>query len=171
MLLYNSSSTRHPKGDAPVTTSPAAFEQHDHAACIHTALAAAEATCAEKGLRLTAARRKVLSILLEAHEAMGAYDILGRLDGAAPPAAYRALSFLTEHGFAHRIERLNAYIACSHPGERHHPTFLICRSCHKVAETESRSSIATAARAAGFTVEQTVMEAEGICPTCQKEAE
>ena len=32
--------------------------------------------------------------------------------GHQPPVAYRALAFLTEHGLAHRIRRLNAFAAC-----------------------------------------------------------
>ncbi len=146
---------------------PTAFDPHDHRACVSGAIAAAEAVSAERGLRLTEARRKVLTILLQAHEAMGAYEVLEQLDGAAPPVAYRALAFLTENGFAHRIERLNAYVACAHPGASHDPAFLICRSCHKVAETEAAAPVAGAAKKAGFAVEQTVVEAEGLCPACQ----
>ncbi len=150
--------------------APHGFDRHDHRACIATALAAAEKVCAEKGLRFTPVRRQVLSILLEAHEAVGAYEVLERLDGAAPPVAYRALAFLTENGFAHRIERLNAFVACAHPGAVHDPAFMICRSCHKVAETAARAPMAGAAAAAGFAIEQTVIEAEGLCPACQGRA-
>ncbi len=42
-----------------------------------------------------------------------------------------------EQGLAHRIERLNAYVACAHPGPVNDPAFMICRSCHKVAEAEA----------------------------------
>ncbi len=55
------------------------FEEHNHGACVHDALADAESHCAEHGLRLTESRRRVLEILLEAHRAMGAYEILDRL--------------------------------------------------------------------------------------------
>lgn len=146
-----------------------AFHTHDHIQCITSALTAAEATCAEKGLRMTPIRRQVFSILLEAHQAMGAYEVLEKLgSGAAPPVAYRALAFLTEHGFAHRIERLNAYVACAEPGSDHAPAFLICRDCNLVAEAQTDSPVAASARAAGFAVEQVVIEAEGLCPSCQE---
>jgi Fur family transcriptional regulator, zinc uptake regulator len=152
----------------------AAFGQHDHVACVDTALAAADATCAARGLQFTPVRRRVLEILLEAHEAMGAYDILARLDaegmGSKPPVAYRALAFLVDNGFVHRIERLNAFIACSHPGATHAPAFMICRQCGTVAEAEAAPGgpLAASAAATGFRVEQTVIEIEGLCPACQK---
>ena len=101
------------------------FERHDHAGCIAEGLAAAERTCAERGLQLTPVRRRVLEYLLGEHRALGAYEILERLRteglGKQPPVAYRALDFLVTHGFAHRIEKLNAFIACGLPGEPHQP--------------------------------------------------
>ena len=62
-------------------------------------------------------------MLLQEHRALGAYAILDRLRdagfGSQPPVAYRALDFLVENGFVHKIERLNAFVACSHPGASH----------------------------------------------------
>ena len=149
------------------------FHRHDHATCIADAITQAEVYCAERGLKFTDQRRRVLRYLLEDHRALGAYDILDRLraDGlnAQPPVAYRALEFLVAHGFAHRIERLNAFIACAHPEAPHAPAFLICRMCHAVAETETdpaESRLGAAAETAGFTIEATVLEAEGVCPNC-----
>ena len=149
------------------------FEEHDHGACVASGLAAAEAYCADAGLKLTPVRRKVLELLLQEHRALGAYALLDLLKGAGfgsqPPVAYRALDFLTEHGFAHKIERLNAFVACSHPGETHSPAFMICRQCDAVAEALSapaKGALGQAARTAGFRIEKTVLEAEGVCPDC-----
>ena len=149
------------------------FEPHDHASCVGDALAAAEARCAAEGLRLTPVRRKVLEILLQEHKALGAYAILDRLRdagfGSQPPVAYRALDFLSEHGFVHKVERLNAFVACMHPGASHTPAFMICRKCDAVAEaqsTPSKGALGAAAKAAGFQIERTVVEAEGVCPAC-----
>lgn len=147
------------------------FADHDHGACIRTALSAAEAACAAQSLRLTPVRRRTLEILLEAHEALGAYDVLARLDaeglGSKPPVAYRALTFLVDAGLAHRIERLNAFVACTHPGADHDPAFMICNSCGTVAEGEAQDAMAPSAAAAGFKIDRTVVEATGICPSCQ----
>ena len=149
-----------------------AFETHDHSVCIETAVAAAAQSCAARGLQFTDVRRRVLEILLAEHRALGAYDILDQLRaegrGAQPPVAYRALDFLVKYGFAHRIERLNAFTACVHPGADHDPAFLICRACSAVAEAKAGPgrALGAAAAAQGFTIEQTVVEAEGLCPKC-----
>ena len=147
------------------------FGHHDPAHCIRSALTAGEAACAAAGLRLTPVRRRTLEILLEAHEALGAYDVLARLDsdgfGSKPPVAYRALTFLVDAGLAHRIERLNAFVACTHPGSDHDPAFMICNRCGTVAEGEAGAAMQTSAAAAGFQIERTVLEAEGICPACR----
>ncbi|MCE0504690.1 MULTISPECIES: Fur family transcriptional regulator [unclassified Roseivivax] len=157
--------------------TPLGFARHDHAKCVDQGLAAAEERSRAAGLRFTPVRRKVLEILLREHRAVGAYEILDNLREAGfasqPPVAYRALEFLVTQGFAHRIERLNAFIACASPGDDHAPAFLICRGCDSVAETHMRPSdgaFGAAARATGFQVERAVIEAEGLCPACAPEA-
>ena len=157
--------------------APLGFVRHDHATCVADGLSAAEERCAKAGLRFTPVRRKVLEILLQEHRALGAYVILDRLRddgfGSQPPVAYRALDFLVTHGLAHKIERLNAFIACAHPDQAHAPTFMICRLCDSVAEAQSektRSALASAAKETGFRIERTVVEAEGICPGCAEKA-
>lgn len=165
-----------PPHPAPGPGDPAAaFAPHDHAACAAEALARAERLCAETGVRFTPVRRRVLELLLEHHRAMGAYEVLERLAaegfGHQPPVAYRALDFLTDQGLAHRIRRLNAFAACSHPGEAHAPVFLICEKCHAVAETPGaavRRALDGAAGEAGFTVAGATLEAYGLCPSCRE---
>ncbi|MFV0291876.1 MAG: Fur family transcriptional regulator [Paracoccus sp. (in: a-proteobacteria)] len=153
-----------------------AFEHHDHHACTGAALARADELVAARGLRLTPVRRRVLEILLERHQAMGAYEVLERLAaeglGKQPPVAYRALDFLVEHGLAHRIQRLNAFAACQSGHEDDHaPAFLICRSCQTVAELDDellRTNLAQAAGNAGFVVERATVEALGLCRNCME---
>jgi Fur family zinc uptake transcriptional regulator len=169
--------TRDPEtgpADAGVADVAPGFRPHDHAACVSTALAAAEARSTDEGLRLTPVRRKVLEILVQEHRALGAYALLDKLReagfGSQPPVAYRALEFLTRHGFAHKIERLNAFVACSHPGPNHAPAFMICRICDAVAEAQASPAdggLGDAAEAVGFRIEKTVVEAEGVCPACR----
>lgn len=159
-------------------TGPLGFSKHDHGHCVERALAAAEARCARDGLRLTPVRRKVLELLLNKHQALGAYAILDLLRdagfGSQPPVAYRALDFLSAHGFVHKIERLNAFVACAHPNENHSPVFMICRLCDTVAEAHSapaKGMLGEAARAVGFQIEKTMVEAEGVCPSCLEKAD
>ncbi len=158
-------------GQSP--SSASAFARHDHARCAGGVLARADALAAERSLRLTPVRRRVLEILLESHRAMGAYEVLDRLSaegfGNQPPVAYRALDFLVDQGLAHRVARLNAFAACMHPGETHAPAFLICRSCGRVAEAEAApaaAAVGAAAKAQGFAVERLTVEALGLCPAC-----
>ncbi|MFY0682750.1 MAG: transcriptional repressor [Thalassovita sp.] len=150
------------------------FENHDHTRCIDTGVKAVVARCAEQSLQLTPVRQRVIELLLSDHRAMGAYEILDVLReeglGSQPPVAYRALDFLVRHGFAHKIEQLNAFVACCHPGETHAPVFLICRHCDAVVETETsptEGQLGAAVKAAGFKIEQAVLEIAGICPNCQ----
>lgn len=150
------------------------FARHNHRHCVTYALDEADRYCREHKLRFTQARRRTLGILLENHSAMGAYEVLERLNteglGSKPPIAYRALAFLVDHGFVHRIEKLNAYIACSHPGSDHDPAFLICNDCGAIAEAQihgSAGKLAQTARLSGFQISHTIMEAEGQCPQCQ----
>jgi Fur family zinc uptake transcriptional regulator len=166
------------KPTRPESAGAVGFDRHDHAHCVKTAIAAAEARCSEEGLRFTPVRREALKILLQQHRALGAYEVLDRLRdagfGSQPPVAYRALDFLVAHGFAHKIERLNAFIACAHPGARHSPAFMICRRCEAVAEAQSgpaRGGLGAAAAAVGFQIERTVVEAEGLCPACADQAD
>lgn len=164
--------------DCPGCSTPnLAFALHDHGHCAADALARADALMAAKGVRLTPVRRRTLEILLEAHRALGAYDVLTRLAaegfGNQPPVAYRALDFLEDQGLAHRIRRLNAFTACMHPGEAHAPAFLICRVCNLVAETpvtDVLSALEHAAQSRGFQIERSTIESIGLCPTCQQAA-
>ena len=151
-----------------------AFAPHDHHACALDAMVLAERRMADGGQRLTPVRRRALQILLDSPRALGAYEVLERLvaDGFAnqPPVAYRALEFLEEQGLVHRIRRLNAFAACMHVGEVHAPVFLICRTCHAVAEAPAATvveALDAAARALHFTVERSTIEALGLCPACR----
>ena len=151
------------------------FGRHNHAECIRGGLDSVDAQCKAAGLQFTPVRRRVLEMLLAEHRAHGAYEILDNLRaeglGSQPPVSYRALEFLVKNGFAHKIERLNAFIACAHLAENHAPVFLICRACDSIAETHTdltRSVLGRAAKTAGFQIERTAVEVEGICTTCQQ---
>jgi Fur family zinc uptake transcriptional regulator len=143
----------------------------------HALLETAEATCVRRGARLTELRREVLGLILESPAPAGAYDLLDQLRSrrgvAGPPTVYRALEFLQEQGFVHRIERLAAFVGCidahDHDGHAHAAQFLICRSCHRVTEIEDHGlahALSEAASRAGFTVAGATIEAEGQCAQC-----
>lgn len=154
----------------PVFTNP----KHDHGHCLEDILASAGKLCARRGARLTKGRRRVLEIVAEGHRAIGAYEVLEKLaeEGArpAPMTVYRALDFLMAHGLVHRIESMNAYVACCAPAHEHAGAqFLICEKCGDVAEFGSDrvlEAIREEAKEAGFAVQTPVIEISGVCPNC-----
>lgn len=148
---------------------------HSGAASVAAILAQAEARARAQGARLTPVRKRVLEILVQAHGALGAYDVLEKLSaegfGSQPPVAYRALNFLVDHGLAHRIRRLNAFTACAHPDQDHRAAFLICETCNSVTEADAEAVSAAldqAAKAAGFHLTRATIEAVGQCRACRE---
>lgn len=137
-----------------------------------TALGEAESRCAAIQERLTAPRRRVLELLLEADAPLKAYDLIAAFghagEPAKPPTVYRALEFLERLGFAHRIESLNAYVPCRRDGAEHRAAFLICDCCGGAEEFEPDfSAQLAAAEAAGYSVREVTLEARGLCPACR----
>ncbi len=153
---------------------PTAAPQHDHAQCIGAALSTAEAVCRDRKLALTPVRRRVLEIVWNSHEPVGAYDVLAKRARerrkAAPPTVYRALEFLMAAGLVHRISSLNAFLGCAAPQQRHVAQFLVCRACKRVAEIDEPAVpklLARRAEAEGFQLEMTSVEVTGLCGDCQ----
>ncbi len=152
---------------------------HDHAegglspAEIDVALSAAEGRCVDGGERMTAPRRRVLELLLNAGEPVKAYDLIARFgaDGQAakPPTVYRALEFLERQGMVHRIASISAYVACTGGDEAHAAAFLICDCCGATQEVHPAKGdgFALAAEAAGYAIERTTIEGHGRCPACR----
>jgi len=132
-----------------------------------------EQHCRQRGLRLTPTRKRVLEMVLAAEGPVKAYDLLDQLKseqpGAAPPTVYRALDFLLDNHFIHRLESLNAFVSCFHPDETHHGQFLICERCENVAEihqTDIERVLEDAARRNHFQPRRQVLEIYGICEDC-----
>ncbi len=152
---------------------PINISDHNHQECIHHGIDSLINFCISNRLQLTPLRKRVFEFLLEQHQAVGAYQILERLHdekmGSQPPVAYRSLDFLVKNGFVHKLERLNAFIACTHIGEKHYPGFLICRVCNLVVESAldlSKDIVYQHANESGFNVEDSVVEVMGICKNC-----
>ncbi|GHF30589.1 transcriptional repressor [Kordiimonas sediminis] len=148
-------------------------ESHDHNACIQDALDEAERICTERGTRFTKLRRQVLQMVWQGHKAVKAYDLLDQLaaegGSAKPPTVYRALDFLMEEGFVHKIQSLNAYVGCPHPGKSHVSQFLICDSCSGIEEVTSEQmtrEIELAAKRAQFKISSQTVELHGTCRSC-----
>ncbi|WP_376696557.1 Fur family transcriptional regulator [Wenzhouxiangella sp. EGI_FJ10305] len=132
-----------------------------------------EQRCRQRGLRLTPTRRRVLELVLSAEGPVKAYDLLDLLKAeqpnAAPPTIYRALEFLLENHFIHRLESLNAFVSCFHPAESHQGQFLICDECQTVTEIHDpalTSKLHAAAEHEHFHPSRQVLEIYGLCDNC-----
>jgi len=138
------------------------------------ALEAAERVCARRGVRLTSLRRRILEQILKTDGVIKAYDLIHELSSAdhsiKPPTVYRSLAFLLEQGFIHRIESLNGFVACNHPGEAHEIILMICDACgliHEVQHTDISAALDQVAQDQGFGLTEKVIELHGICRDCQ----
>jgi Fur family zinc uptake transcriptional regulator len=159
--------------------APQTLHPHDHRHCIDDALNRAEIVCAERGVRMTPLRRRVLELVWDSHAPIGAYAIMDLLRAAddraaAPPTVYRALDFLLGQGLVHKIESLNAFVGCDRPEERHISQFLICTSCKAAMELNDPSileAVEQSAERAGFSLTRLTVEAQGLCPACRKGSE
>ncbi len=128
-----------------------------------------------RGLRLTPLRKEVLEFVATAGKPVKAYDLLDQLrekhGNAAPPTVYRALDFLLENGFIHKLESINAFVSCHHPAEAHQVPFLICDICdsaQEVCDERVAELIETQALALGFRAQAQTLEVHGVCKSCRK---
>lgn len=148
---------------------------HNHDSCAATAMATAEALADARGVKLTPLRRQVLSLICQSHKPAGAYQLLADLsrlrgEAAAPPTVYRALDFLVEQGLAHKIDSLNAFVACYTAGKPHRGLFLICDKCQEVQEVTDRKAadaLSSVAMQAGFETARSIVELHGRCNACK----
>jgi Fur family zinc uptake transcriptional regulator len=152
---------------------------HDHSAPLTTSakegrLADALAMCAEAGERMTTSRLRTYELILEATGPVKAYDVIDRFhpEGAAkPPTVYRALSFLEQMGLIHRIESLNAFVACDTHDHKHTAGFLLCDCCGQSVEIAlpHLHDVEASAERNGFKVNHITLEARGLCKACRVE--
>ena len=98
----------------------------------------ARKVCEAAGERFTTLRAHVFQLIIEDGGAVKAYDLLDRIQpevgSPKPPTVYRALEFLSRLGLVHRVEALNAFIACDHEHTGHLAEFFICEKCDTVEE-------------------------------------
>ncbi len=117
----------------------------------------------------------VLGVLSGCGEPLSAYEILERLRDQgirAPLQIYRALDKLAGFGKIHRLESLNAFIACSHDGQEHTddaPAFAICERCGRVEEfydADIATRLLALQRERRFRPVKTTIEIRGFCDAC-----
>jgi len=136
-----------------------------------------ESACLERGLRFTDLRRRVFELVAESPRPVKAYDLLGKLHNhssaaAAPPTVYRALDFLMDNGFVHKLETMNAYVPCPHPESGQHGSqFLVCDECHETLELDANGVVDQLKRQSesqGFEPRRLTVEVYGLCARCRQ---
>ncbi|PSH54500.1 transcriptional repressor [Phyllobacterium brassicacearum] len=125
---------------------------------------------------LTKNQSLVFNALARADGPLSAYTILDQLRGdgfRAPLQVYRALDKLLDYGMIHRLESINAFVACSHPHEHNHShgmiAFAICDKCGQVSEFSDdiiTDRVRDWTTSHGFKQSKTTIEIRGVCANC-----
>ena len=115
----------------------------------------------------------VLAVLCRRGRPMSAYDILDVLRRGrpklAPPTIYRALSALVAQGRVHRLESLNAFVACQCSAHHDDMILSICDDCGRVEQSLAPEIVGGLSRIAGksgFVASRQVIELRGRCAAC-----
>lgn len=122
---------------------------------------------------LSETQTRVHAVLKAAGRPLSAYEVLERLKGdgiSAPPTVYRALDRLMGDGLVHRLESINAFIACTHPHHADRAVFAICDACGSVSEfmdTAIEGRLENWANGAAFEVTRMAIEVRGRCAQCR----
>ncbi|PPR76478.1 MAG: hypothetical protein CFH01_01918, partial [Alphaproteobacteria bacterium MarineAlpha2_Bin1] len=116
-----------------------------------------------------------LNHLAKQKQPLTAYTILDALRGnglRAPLQVYRALNSLVKLNKVHKIDSMNAFIACNHH-ECENPDFIaftICDECENVSEIKDKSilsSISKIKKNSGFKTKRSSLELHGLCRDCK----
>lgn len=130
----------------------------------------------ENAVKLTKNQSLVLIELQNSNGPLTAYGLLDKLRPKgfrAPLQVYRALEKLIEVGSVHRLESINAFMACAHNHD--HATdhglaaFAICETCGQVNEFADEviaQRLTVWAVQSGFHATKTGIELRGQCAAC-----
>lgn len=147
--------------------------KHQHHDCVESAKMRAFKLAEDTGKKFGANQVRVLEALLQDHRAASAYEIVERMAESGkrlqPVQVYRALDTLMELGLVHRVQSINAYVACTTEDACHNPQLLFCSSCKRVAELASdtiSALISKTAKQSQFKLDHGLVELVGLCPDC-----
>lgn len=123
---------------------------------------------------LTRNQEAVFSALVASEVPLSAYDILDLAEVRerglkAPLTIYRALDKLRDRGLVHRIESLNAFVACDREPHTEPVGFMSCERCRKTVElpvSDCEETLRASAEANGFTLDRITVEVSGRCTQC-----
>lgn len=128
--------------------------------------------------KLSPQTQRILNLLLAIGKPLTAYEILDKLrkDGVrSPPTVYRALEKLQQTGLVHRIESLNAFIACCchcKTDKTTRSSFAVCNKCGRVWELSEPAMMRTLRKLGEHflaEVDHKILEVSGVCYSCQQQ--
>ena len=124
--------------------------------------------------QLTNHQTLVLKTLLRVKVPTSAYGLLDQLREQglrAPQQVYRALDKLMELGLVHKLDSLNAFVACSHPHPHAHglAAFAICTHCGQAEEMTDlaiKKRLQSWSKDHAFKLRSATIEMRGTCAQC-----
>ncbi len=126
---------------------------------------------------LTPNHQRIFDALRTAGRPVTAYEVIDAVRPfgiSAPPTVYRALNRLIADGLAHRLESLNAYVACTHDHDpRGAVLFTICTGCgesREIDDPDLNDRVMGQAARQRFVVRAATLELRGICAACAEAA-
>lgn len=129
--------------------------------------------CEKYKHRLTEPRSAVIEIIASSNKPVTAYEVLEKLgevkNNPKPPTVYRAIEFWQKAGLIHRIESLNAYVACEAGHQHNGSQFMICDDCGSVVEKhlcELPESLKNTTTDDAFKPTRWYFEVHGVCKAC-----
>lgn len=124
------------------------------------------------------AEELVLGVLRKSKQPLSAYAILEKVNKfgiKSSPIVYRALETLMKNGTVHKINELNAFVACACTADHTHDVSVltICQDCKRVDELHDHAVIHHLTKLRKLHVNLThaaVVELPVTCETCAEAA-
>jgi Fur family ferric uptake transcriptional regulator len=138
-----------------------------------------EAFLREKGLRLTAQRRRILERAFATHAHFSAEELYGWLGAEAGAdvsraTVYRTLALLQEGGFVEALDAGRGELVYEHVLGHAHHDHILCLGCGLIAEFQEPRIEALqeeAARRKGFVLVDHDLRLRGYCRGCQRKGQ
>ena len=121
--------------------------------------------------------RKVFEFIESSKSPLGAYDLLNdqnlrTIGFKAPTQIYRALKQLLDLRLIHKVESLNAFVACCKEHEKGPSILAICDNCGQVQDIPAEDLAAQVEREVGKKfpgLKELNIELKGVCEACTSE--
>ena len=128
----------------------------------------------DAGCRITAPRRAVVQVLMQAEASLSPQEVLEQAQvlhqNLGLVTVYRTLNLLSELNLVRRVHRedgCHGYLLAS-PGHRH---VLVCQNCGRavefLGEDDIHALIQRVEAGTGYRVEDHLLQLFGLCPNCQ----